>query len=306
LEVVMNVPLYVRHATAAVAVGLLAAIVAVVAPPAASAAAPAGIRTVQGESTYDSQFPKVADVWCPAGERLLGVGAAVSNPNGVRVYAVVVSESRVFVSGREDGTGTTENWLVRVTAKCVPQATATALELELVWAETPSDWAAAKTATVSCPPGKWVAGVGGGTSGSDSTRAVIDQIVPHPGGSSALVHATHDETPPLGPWSVRVQATCINTQPHIATLQGARNATRVFTHCPPSHPYAIAGGAAIATDANPPNQLWVAGGLGQMNITRYGAGGDLDTFQTVARMTPDATGFPTFPRPYLWGYAVCL
>jgi hypothetical protein len=123
---------------------------------------------------------------------------------------------------------------------------------------------------------------------------------------SAIVHASGDETSPVGPWRVTAQATCINRPPHLSVLRAAGSAERVFPQCPPSYPYAIGGGAAMGTDVNPPNLVWVAGGLGEKVITMYGPGGDLDSYQSAARMRSDATGFPAPARVYLWGYAVCL
>jgi hypothetical protein len=306
LEFVMDVPARARRIASAVTTALLAGIVTVVVPPAASATAPLGIRSVSARSAYDSRSVKVVLVTCRAGELVLSVGASVTDRAGVRVADVEFgSPGRAWAGGREDATGTTGSWLVEVTAMCVPRTTATALGLELVSATTPRN-GVDKSATVSCPPGTWVAGVGGWVSGSDEERIVLDRIVPQPGLRSAGVHASADETSPPGPWRVTVQATCIEARPHLSIRQTAGSAEKVTPRCPPSHPHAIGGGAAMGTDADPPNLDWIPGGLGEKVITRYGAGEGSDSDRSPARMRSDATGFPAQARVHLWGYAVCL
>ncbi|MDW5325631.1 hypothetical protein [Plantactinospora sp. KLBMP9567] len=125
------------------------------------APAPAGLETRTQLSDSDSNEGKTMDVECPPGKKVLGLGAEMSGGMG----RVVIDDLRpsadltkVTVAGMEDGgTDYLKEWMMVGKAICAtpPAGLVRVTGFGVLDSQTP------KTATVRCPDGKRVHGVGG-------------------------------------------------------------------------------------------------------------------------------------------------
>jgi hypothetical protein len=124
------------------------------------------VKYVPATSAFNSASPKFASAECPAGYSILGGGAVLRAPDGqVLIQAAYpfrdpgTNTSMFVVKAVEDKSGTISSWSVTAFAYCT-QISLTAVVFE----ESLFDSSPIKAATVECPAGTRVVGMGGGVS----------------------------------------------------------------------------------------------------------------------------------------------
>ena len=161
-------------------VALTALVVGSAAP--ASAAGPA-VQYVEASTLSDSSSPKMARAQCPAGKAVLGGAANVSGAEGqVAIQAAFpefdpgLGKFVYVVKAVEDPDGTAKSWRLTAGAYCT-DATVPEYPVPGSSAFNSND---VKQASVSCPEGKKVVGMGGlvTTADLDDPAATVGDVPP--------------------------------------------------------------------------------------------------------------------------------
>jgi hypothetical protein len=171
----------------------------------------AGYQVVWQTSPSSSASSRSATATCPNGKKVISAGAAVANGGGDVVLQLIVPNNNldwVAVNAYEDETGYNGNWQLTAYAVCANSV----LGLELVVAASPvGDGSAMNTATVACPDGKELLGLGGHAFGGVPSfgELYLYFVYPHQGDPwSAVVLGTTDETGFATGWFVGAYAIC--------------------------------------------------------------------------------------------------
>jgi hypothetical protein len=160
-------------------VAALIVLLRVLAPIASEGAVPA-LTYASNTSAYNSASPKMAIAQCPFGAFVLGGAASLSGAEGqVAIQAAFPSYDaglfkHVFVvKAVEDLTGTASSWSVTASAYC-------SSSFPIVYETMPSAFNSdpLKSATVSCPAGMKVVGIGGEVSTVDGEPGALVGSVP--------------------------------------------------------------------------------------------------------------------------------
>jgi hypothetical protein len=171
----------------------------------------AGHQVVWQTSPSSSDSSRSATAVCPNGKKVISAGGAVANGGGGVVLQLIVPNNDlewVAVNAYEDETGYTGKWQLTAYAVCANSL----YGLELVAAASPvGDGSSTNLATVFCPEGKVLLGVGGHAFGGVPSfgELYLYFLFPQegdPGG--AIVHGTTDETGFATGWFVTAYAIC--------------------------------------------------------------------------------------------------
>lgn len=170
------------------------------------ASAPAGLQYVSYTFGAGSTKSRWTSITCPSGKKVLGAGAIVNGgQNRVLLTGLVPSEDGRTVTGTayEDEVGTTANWSVTATATCAKPVPG----LEIVQAGTAqSSDVSIASATLACPTGTKLFGVGGEVTGGNG-EVRVRQLDGSATGT-AQVRAAEDQTGYAKPWSVHTYGIC--------------------------------------------------------------------------------------------------
>lgn len=287
-----------RQLLAGLAVGLVAAAVAVVVAPVPASAAVPGLQYVTASTGSDSFVYKSVRVFCPAGTQVVGGGYELVGAEGSVVLddfipaanSMLVGAGEVVGPG-EPADGTTESWQVRATAVCANPLPGYSIV---------SDTSAftqgfSRSALASCPTGTPAIGGGASLSNGFGQISITDL---HVSGGSASVRAIDDEDGYSGSWSVTAYAICANALPGLRTVGSASGAgstslRAVTAPCRPAQQVLGAGWSvfqgAIATEQLLNIHASVSGGGAAPGVTALGS--------------EDANGFSGDWR--VVAYAVC-
>ena len=133
-----------------------------------TAAAAIPVQYQSNTSAYNSNSPKMVMAECPAGSRVLGGAALIDGgPGHVAIqaafptYDLGLNKYVFVVKAAENMAGTLESWSVTANAYCTPTITPLYLEEASLF-----DSDDIKSATVMCPEGMKVVGMGGEVSKS--------------------------------------------------------------------------------------------------------------------------------------------
>jgi hypothetical protein len=152
-----------------------------------------------------SSSTKSVTATCPEGQRVLGVGGAVSEDNGhVLLDALIQSPDlrSATATGVEGQSGFAGDWIVRVDAFCAPELPG----LERVSAFSGLD-SNGKSVVATCPGRKNLVGMGADLSGAGG-QASLNGIVPDQLLSTATVRASEDYDGYSGAWGLTTVAVC--------------------------------------------------------------------------------------------------
>lgn len=169
-------------------------------------ASPAGLTYVSFTTGTDSSSVKTATASCPAGKKLLGVGARLEGDGGqvllddIRPSAALTSATAVAY---EDGTGYAGNWRLRAYGVCANPVA----NLSLQTADTMPADSSDDAVGVNCPGGTKVHGVGGAITGATG-RAMFGGLYPAANLSSAVAVTIEQNGGFNGDWYTRVYAIC--------------------------------------------------------------------------------------------------
>jgi hypothetical protein len=165
---------------------------------------PPGLQRVSATSALNSSNKSVT-VNCPAGKRVLGVGADINAGNGQVLFDDIrpnAALTAVTVQALEDETGQSGPWSVTAYAVCADPIAG----LERVATTSALDSGANKPVITSCPSGKLATGVGADINAGSGQ--VLFNVFDVSSSGSVLVQGTEDETGFSGPWSVTAYAIC--------------------------------------------------------------------------------------------------
>jgi len=192
----------VRHVLLVMAVVSTAVLVA------APARAVAGTRYVSKIGPVGSPASAVVTAGCPAGTSAVGGGAVVGGSDRVRVNAAVPGPEGFTVLAVEPSGGVSEQWQLVVTAVCVP--TASVPGLLYVSAFSSTDSATGHSATVECPNGRRLIGMGGLVDSNNigQDRLTLAGIRPDAGLSTLTAVGYETEQGFPGYWRVKATAAC--------------------------------------------------------------------------------------------------
>jgi hypothetical protein len=170
------------------------------------APAPAGLQYVSHTFTAGSTKSRWSSITCPKGTKVLGAGATITGGDAHVLLGGIRPEDNdrtVTATGYEDEAGTTANWSVTATATCVSSVQG----LEIAQAATAQSVdASVASATLTCPTGTSLYGVGGEVVGGNG-EVLLRQLDATPA-SQARTNAAEDATGYGNPWSVRTYAIC--------------------------------------------------------------------------------------------------
>jgi hypothetical protein len=134
-------------------------------------------QVVSPPSAFDSQSFKPAKVRCPAGTKLVGIGART---NGVSTSLAIVrmfpDQTAVQVGAAEVDAGTAQNWGVQAVALCVNETSA--IDVQLILKIGAPTSVAQLTRHLTCPSGKLVLGGGVDTLNAPTGRVLLRGITP--------------------------------------------------------------------------------------------------------------------------------
>jgi hypothetical protein len=202
------------------AVGLAAGATAVVAGPAAPAAATIpGIEVVTARSATDS-YDKTVTVHCPDGKKVVDAGGYIEGGDGQVTIDDIYPDQNlnyVNVTGLENDS-TSDTWTAVATATCANAL----VGLEWVKARSVSDSNSPKTITATCNPGKTVFGSGYTVTGGDGA-VVVNEAVPNGGSSTAATQVTvkaYEADTFSGNWEADAFLICGDPRPGQRVLSG--------------------------------------------------------------------------------------
>jgi hypothetical protein len=170
------------------------------------APAPAGLQYVQYAFAAGSSKARWSSVTCPTGKKVLGAGATITGGDGHVLLTGIRPEDgnrTVTAIAYEDEAGTATNWSVTATATCV--SAAPGLTLAQAATAQSSDVSVA-SATLTCPTGTTLYGVGGEVVGGNGE--VLMRHLDATPASEARVRAVEDDSGYANPWSVRSFGIC--------------------------------------------------------------------------------------------------
>ncbi|MBO4204531.1 hypothetical protein [Micromonospora echinofusca] len=197
-----------RNRVTTVAGGLLSAVVLAQLTLAAPAAAVPGLIR-QSSTGPSNSLAKTQNQSCPAGSVLLGGGGIVTGASGqvgMDIMLPLSGNTAFSVTGREDATGTSANWLLTSAVVCAPApAGYTVVSGSSAWMSSSTNWH-----TVSCPIGTVAIGVGGAVNGAGNSELILEDL--RINGTSVTVAGAEDETGFDSNWQVQARAICA-TQP---------------------------------------------------------------------------------------------
>jgi hypothetical protein len=170
------------------------------------AAPPAGLQYVQYTFTAGSSKARWSSVICPKGKKVLGAGATITGGDGhVLLTGIRPTDdgTTVTATAYEDETGTAANWSVTATAACV--SATQGMTIAQAAAAQSSDVSVA-SATLTCPTGTTLHGVGGEVVGGNGEVLLrqLDATAP----TGVRVHAAEDANGYANPWSLRSYGIC--------------------------------------------------------------------------------------------------
>jgi hypothetical protein len=162
-----------------------------------------------GGATAFSSTNKSFTASCPAGKRLVGVGADIGHGGGagqvvMRAITPNAALTAMTVSAVEDENGTTATWSLGGSALCAPPVPG----LERIVAQSATN-STNKAVTATCPAGKRVLGAGGDIVGAPG-QVEMDDIVPTAGLTSVRVFGIEDQNGASASWRVTAYAICAN------------------------------------------------------------------------------------------------
>jgi hypothetical protein len=192
----------IRHVLLVMAVVVTAVLVA------APARAVAGTRYVSKIGPSGSPGSVVVTAGCPSGTAAVGGGAVVGGSTRVRINAAVPGPDGFTVLAVEPSGGISEQWHLVVTAVCVPTASVPGLLYASAFSA--SDSAAGHSATVECPSGRRVVGMGGLIDSNNIGQDRLTLAGIRPDGGLGTLTAVGYETDQdfAGYWRVKATAAC--------------------------------------------------------------------------------------------------
>jgi hypothetical protein len=161
-------------------------------------------------STISSASSRGVNVACPANWQVVGAGGTVSTPDTGRVFLNSMipnpGNTSVYVSAREVGAGTANNWYLKGYVIC---AHPSAPYIPSYSKTSAFDSTHAKSVTVYCPAGRQLVGTGFAllTQNADS-KVIIDEVTPLPDLSGATVVASETAGGTAKNWHVTATALC--------------------------------------------------------------------------------------------------
>jgi hypothetical protein len=166
-----------------------------------------GLSYISAESLENSNASRHQRVTCPAGQRVISAGAAISS--GESGYIVlddlqITSDLRsVDVWAVEREGGTNDDWSVFASAVCINTSTLTGLRL----VESTSPWGPGiKTLATNCPDQR-VLGLGMALSNSGG-HTVLQRLVPEENSPGASMTIRPDPSGVPDDWQAKLQAVC--------------------------------------------------------------------------------------------------
>jgi hypothetical protein len=255
---------------------LFGAGLAAVAPAVTATAAVPGLITVQAASPSNS-VGKAVTKSCPNGKVVVGAGGYVTGVVGQVTLDDITPNPgmhSVTVTGYEtDGTG--KNWRVHAVAKCARRLPGQVEEFQ----PSANDSSSSKSATVKCPTGTKVIGVGSQTTGGSNGDVITNRIAPNRGLRSATVSAREDGSDPRN-WEIIAYAICADPLPGLVRVPGSttNSANKIENVICPAGRVAIGAGARVT---------------GALDDAMFGS------LQTAGAVSL-ATGVEEDPVPGLW------
>ena len=167
---------------------------------------PAALQYASYTFTAGSTKSRWSSVTCPKGKKILGAGATINGGSGrALITGLVPSEdgTTVTATAYEDETGTSGNWSVTATATCVKPVAG----METVHgAAAQAHDVSVASATLACPEGTRLHGVGGEVTGGNGEVRLrqLDAVE----GDQARARAVEDATGVTDQWAVRSFAIC--------------------------------------------------------------------------------------------------
>jgi hypothetical protein len=165
---------------------------------------PPGLQRVSATSALNSTNKSIT-ANCPAGKRVLGVGADINAGNGQVLFDDIrpnAALTAVTVQALEDETGFSGPWSVTAYAVCADPIAG----LERVATTSALDSGPNKPVFMSCPSGKLATGVGADINAGSGQ--VLFNVFDVSSSGGVIVQGTEDETGFSGPWSVTAYAIC--------------------------------------------------------------------------------------------------
>ncbi|MFC9688332.1 hypothetical protein ACFTSF_07300 [Kribbella sp. NPDC056951] len=160
--------------------------------------------SVNGFSAYNSSTEKIVTTRCPAGEVTTSAGAASSGGSLVLDDAIPSADlTSVTVDVFEAQAGRTDDWSASASARCGAPLPG----LQRVAATSPTDSAANKSVTATCPAGKKVVGTGHEIANGKG-QVLLDDVVPSADLTSVRAEAFEDQDGTTNNWSVTAYAVC--------------------------------------------------------------------------------------------------
>jgi hypothetical protein len=188
---------------------------------AAPAWADAGVRFVTRTGPLGSPASVVVTAACPDGTSAVGGGAVIGGSGRVRVNAAVPGPEGFTVLAVEPSGGATEQWQLVVTATCVPIAAVPGLLYVSAFSAT--DSAAGHSATVECPAGRRLIGMGGLVDSNNigQDRLTLAGIRPDAGLTALTSVGYETDQGFAGYWRVKATAVCAYPITGLTRIGGA-------------------------------------------------------------------------------------
>jgi hypothetical protein len=201
----------IRHVLLALAVVVAAILVA------EPARAVTGTLFVSKIGPTGSPASVVVTAACPDGTSAVGGGAVIGGSTRVRVNAAVPGPEGFTVLAVEPSGGTSEQWQLVVTAVCVP--TRSVPGLLYVSAFSATDSAGGHSATVECPAGRRLIGMGGLVDSDNIGQDRLTLAGIRPDGGLTSVTAVGYETGQFdGYWRAKATAACAYPLPGLTRI----------------------------------------------------------------------------------------
>lgn len=180
---------------------------------------PPGLERVSATTALNSASKSVT-ASCPAGKRVLGVGADLNTFVG----QVLLDDIRpnggltsVTVNALEDETGNSTNWSVTAYAVCAQPVQG----LIRVSSTSALDSTTSRVVSAPCPAGRQLTGAGGDIN-TFNGQVVLDASFPDPGATAAGFAAFEDDNGNASPWSLTAYGICADTAQRVVG-QGNNN-----------------------------------------------------------------------------------
>ena len=169
----------------------------------------AGQEVVAAASLAGSTPEQSVTATCPAGKRVIGAGGSIGTADFAtqRILTGITPNSTlttVTATGHEDEAGYDPNWTVVAYAVCAPAPAG----LQRVTASSPLGSDEFSQASVNCPAGKHILGIGGTLNGSEG-QVLIDDLRTDAALSKATVTGFEDTTGFGQDWNVTAYAICV-------------------------------------------------------------------------------------------------